>query len=251
MKSCFLKFRLLLLIIPTAGFSQIDTVDILNKRANPQKVSPVKRTYIVYLQDSVDGPKYNLEIWDREFHFLSEEQQYQLRWTRSSAQKGKYSSYLITTTKDLKPKYESIEKHENVDVKETIKNIRFRYQNDSLISSNSTSGGETSVYLNGLTNAFNWEMDLEILSALNWQANKKVVIAFYHPGSKTPPAYYHYTLVGDENLSFAGCSIDCWIIEHRLNENQVTRFWLSKADGNILLVKDEFYGMIRFKRLVI
>jgi len=94
--------------------------------------------------------------------------------------------------------------------------------------------------------AFNWELDLETFALLPLAEGKAFVIPFYHPGGKTPPAYYKYIVMGSEKIAGPdGQQIDCFLLytEYENNQGRST-WWISKAKHEVLKM-EELYGPVK------
>jgi hypothetical protein len=105
--------------------------------------------------------------------------------------------------------------------------------------------------LDTLGNSFNWELDLETLSSLPLEKNKTFAINFYHPGSKTLPKYYNYSVDRTEPLNFNEVSFNCWVVKVVYSAHQSCEFWINQTTHTVLQMKEEFYDRCRFKRLVL
>lgn len=252
MKINMLRTLSFLMFFSFIAKGQVDSLNTASDELNPSTIRAQNHSYLVYLQDSIDGPKYRIEIWDRKLSYKHDSREYILSWSRFNSEKGKYSRYNILTSARLVPKTEHIHKYQSGEAPQGEESFSFHYRGDSLLKRSTSTGDEELVLIwEDLESYFNWEMDLEILAALNWESTKSVALAFYHPGSTTPPAYYTYTRVGKDTLDFRAEIIECWLIEHRLNQHQKTQFWISSNSNLVLQVKDEFFGMIRYKKLVL
>jgi hypothetical protein len=89
--------------------------------------------------------------------------------------------------------------------------------------------------------SFNFELDLEILSTLPFKKDRVFMVNFYHPGSKTPPKYYAFEVVGIDKKRNA------WILETNYDSSNKAKFWIDKDTYDVLLVKDTFGPITRFK----
>lgn len=94
----------------------------------------------------------------------------------------------------------------------------------------------------------NWELDLETFEILPYAKGKKFAIHFHHPGSKTPPKFYLYEVIGSEVLKSAGAEVDCWKLKivYDGGTNNAT-FWISKKNRQVLKMEEHFNSVIRYK----
>lgn len=95
----------------------------------------------------------------------------------------------------------------------------------------------------------NWELDLEVFSTLPYKkVGQTFVINFYHPGGRTPPKYYAYTVSADEIIkSTDSKTIDCWLLKIAYNETDWAIFWISKKTKEVLKMQEHFKGNYRYK----
>jgi hypothetical protein len=95
----------------------------------------------------------------------------------------------------------------------------------------------------------NWELDLETFPLLPLKEGKTFVMNFYHPGGKTGPAWYSYSVIGSETIaSVNGEKIDCYKLYIRYDNNQGgSTWWLSKKNHEVLKMEERFGNITRYK----
>lgn len=82
---------------------------------------------------------------------------------------------------------------------------------------------------------YNFETDMELLSALPWRAGYTARINFYHPGGDAP-AWYDYKVVGSEAVSIGGRQLDSWVVAIDYGKLGSARFWIDKQSYVVLKV---------------
>lgn len=96
---------------------------------------------------------------------------------------------------------------------------------------------------------FNWELDLETFSLLPLKEGRIFVLNFYHPGSKTAPAWYRYTVTGSEKIMTAdGKAVDCFKLYTSYGNNRGDcTWWLAKNTHEVLKAEEHFGAITRYK----
>lgn len=118
----------------------------------------------------------------------------------------------------------------------------FDYSTNAVVGSDSVLNNDKRGFSEILPEfCFNFELDLEILSTLPYEKGKIFMVNFYHPGSKTPPKYYAFEVVGIDQKRNA------WILETNYDASNKATFWIDKDTFSVLLVKDTFGPITRFK----
>jgi hypothetical protein len=85
---------------------------------------------------------------------------------------------------------------------------------------------------------YNFHTDMELLQTLQLKKNYVVSIPFYDVG-QDPPAYYTYSVAGEETLPAGdGTPIECWLVLAQFDPKSApTRFWFAKR--NQVLLREE------------
>jgi len=95
---------------------------------------------------------------------------------------------------------------------------------------------------------FNFEIDFIFLQAIDWHQHDAVVMNFYHPGGKIPPAYYTFKKEKEETITLAsGLEVNTWVIFTDYNGQPPARFWISKESNEILRNETDAMEMAGFK----
>ncbi|WP_338767880.1 hypothetical protein WAF17_06645 [Bernardetia sp. ABR2-2B] len=228
--------------------AQIDTVNTQTDVLEIKQLQESKNSYIVYIQDSIY--KSNFEIWDRTVS--KNENTYQLHWTRHTNDKDNFHKYLITFDEKLCPLSEKVVHQELKNEEQSVEKKHFIYEENKMYSDKDTTIHNTEPFeIDDLKHSFNWELDLEVLSALPLEEDKQFAISFYHPASKTPPKYYKYWVDRSEEISLNNKSMDCWVVKVIYSEYQSSEFWIDKSTHRVLQMKEGFFGKYRFKKLIL
>lgn len=231
---------------------EIDTLNTKNSNSKFRTVSASTNSYIVYLQDSINGLKYNFEIWERTLMPNDNNGANTLIWKRHKNQKGEHYHYSIKFDNSFRPIEERITSKRIVNQEEKIEKSYFMYDGNRMFtSSDSLLHTTKSFFINDLQHSFNWELDLEILASLPLEENKVFALCFYHPGSKSLPNYYLYAVNREEKLCNTGKCYDCWVLNVEYSAVQKSEFWIDKESHTVIQMKESFYGKFRFKRLII
>ncbi len=247
-----MKYNLLILYLLAAfnSTAQIDSVNTKSKLLSIQKIPEGTSSYLVYMQDSLHGAKYNFELWDRTISKQADT--LYLDWTRQKSEKEAFHNYNLKFGKGLTPYSEKVYSKTIKGDQVSIERKHFLLTDNSVHSNKDTTlHNAPAVAIPDLKFALNWELDLETLTALAWEEEKAYAICFYHPGSKTPPKYYTYFVDRSEAIPFNGTALPCWVVKLVHNEQLTTEFWVDKQTNRVLLVKDFFMGRFRFKKLMI
>jgi len=228
-------------------------VDTLNTQSNGLQMSQLpmgESTYLVYIQDSIGGPKYKTEIWERAIK--KENDHFQFSWRRNFPDKTFYDYEITAKSENFDPQSEIVVEHKEPNGDSSPLRKHYLYQNQKLLTHTDTSQHNAAPFqLDDLSYSFNWEMDMETFSMLPFAEGKVFWIKFYHPGSKTPPKYYKYEVDRIETLSFNGVGHDCWVLRIEYSKQLWTEFWIDKKTFKTLKMKEAFFGRYRFKMLVI
>lgn len=231
--------------------AQVDSVNTKSNTLRLDKLKNGNNTYVVYIQDSLNGPKYNFELWERIIDKNATSNKNTLVWNRYQNNKTKFYKYIIGFTNKLEPISEEVYHEEIKDGITVVTKKHFIY-NGNQMHSNPDSNKHTAkpVEVLDLKNSFNWELDLETFSTLPLAKDKKFAINFYHPGSKIPPKYYDFVVDRSEKLTFNNKSLDCWVVKVVYSKKQSSEFWIDKSTYNVLQMREYFYGKYRFKKLI-
>jgi hypothetical protein len=183
---------------------------------------------------------------------MDQEYGYRFFWKRNKSQRGQFSEYTILVDSSFSPTSERIKHHRTEKKTEIVDREYYQYEDDVFSTHSDTNVHNGAFFeMKGVANAFNWEMDLEVLSLLRWEEGKTYAIKFYHPGSKQAPNYYDYSCLRSEKLELNDSVFSCYVVRVQHGSRQETLFWIDKSTHCVLQVRDLFYGRFRYKKRVI
>lgn len=205
-----------------------------------------KQSYLVYIVTK-DKQKKSIWLWERS---TSREQWnskeaivIRQQWTSSDTGFNSREILSVNDPVDFSPRF-----HLTVNPKTGKEAYDFK---PGMISGSDTVNGNTKSGFTITTNepAFNWELDLETFSLLPLKEGKSFSIHFYHPGSKTQPDWYTYSVIGTETLrTFNGKSIDCYkLYTAYANNRGNSTWWLSKDTQEVIKMEEHFGPVTRYK----
>lgn len=227
--------------------AQVDTVNTTTDVLQTDRLHIGNTSYLVYIEDG--ERKSNFEVWDRSIH--KKDDDYLLTWTRHSGKAGTYYDYAIALDSNLQPLSEKILHYQRNETGTSVEKKHFIYKNGAIFSHSDTAEHNLEAFrLSNLNNSFNWEIDLEILSALPLEEGKQFDISLYHPGSATPPQYYRYRAAGSEIIDWNATEVDCLVVNVEYSNRQYAEFWIDKSTYRVIQMKETFFGKHRYKKLL-
>jgi len=251
MKSLF--FLITCCLLTSTLYAQNDSINTANGRLKFEQLPEGTNTYLVYFQDSLEGPKYNMEIWKRTINKTQREGNsvYLFHWDRSLANTS-HLVYEISSASETFTPYEETIRGKRIDGDQVNPVKRHFIYQDNTISTDKDPDRHNSApfTLSELNYSFNWEMDMETFSMLPFAEGKTFYINFYHPGSPTKPNYYAYRVTQSDSIVFNGKSTACWILAIEYPDHGKSEFWIDKTTYRILKMKELYEGRYRFKMLL-
>ncbi len=241
-----------ILLISFPAIAQTIKVNPTNNILKLDRLKEGTNVYLVYFQDSIDGPKYNMELWERSIKKDESRNVYQFSWDRFFS-KGTYINYEIEAgSENFKPISEKILLHNDKENLNNISKRHFIYENGNMTTHANPKfhNGKTFEKENA-GNAFNWEMDMETFGMLPLKEGVDFDIKFYHPGSKTPPKYYKYSVVRSESILLNEQAYDCWVLYVEYPGHGKSEFWIDKKSFITLKMEELYDGKYRFKKLIV
>ncbi len=88
---------------------------------------------------------------------------------------------------------------------------------------------------------YNFETDIELMSALPWRDGYATQLIFYHPGGG-PPKPYDVRVTGAEPVAFGGRQVECWVVTLDYGRGATGRFWVAKDSQAVLKVEQRTPG---------
>jgi hypothetical protein len=202
--------------------------------------------YLVYIKNK-EGAKRNIWLWERttarEKFNGKDAIVIRQQWTTSDTGFNSRSILSAVNENDFTPIY-----HTSTNPK-TGKEA-FNYHSNEIVTADSVADVGQKNFKMPLTEpSFNWELDLETFPLLPLKEGKTFVINFYHPGGKTTPAWYTYSVTGSEKImTHSGEIVDCFKLytEYANNRGNST-WWLNKKTHEILKMEEQFGPITRYK----
>jgi hypothetical protein len=227
------------------GFTQkIDTIHAGNGQLSLRYLPLGTQRYLVYIKR--EGQTRNIWLWERkttrEKWHDTDAIVIRQTWTTSDTGVNKREVFSVVDPLDFTPVYH---------VSRTNRRSDSMYTNTAEFMSADPVAAQSrsKKRLSAVATTLNWELDLETFPLLPLQEGHTYVINFVQPGSKTPPAWYNYTVTGSEKIpTIEGQLVDCLklYIEYGNNRGNST-WWLSKKTHEILKMEEHFGPITRFK----
>lgn len=202
--------------------------------------------YLVYIKIK-DGAKKSVWLWERATtreNFNGKEAiVVRQQWTTSDTGFNSRQLLSVVNAADLTPVY-----HTSVNPKTGKEAFNF-HANEIITADSVADAGRKDFRMAISQPSFNWELDLETFPLLALKEGKTFVINFYHPGSKTVPAWYSYTVTGTEKLATAnGETVDCYKLYTAYENNRGnSTWWLSKKTHEVIKMEEHFGPVTRYK----
>lgn len=254
MKKLNLIFIILgILFCQTKLFAQTDTVKCNNHVLVAKQLKRGLTKYLVYSEDSVSQIKSGISIWERNISLkkLNNREIIVINqiWQGldSINSRREITSQIDATT--FIPLYHYTLSTASNGRKRTE---AFVFQKDSIKAPDSSNINNKSFGIAIDQPVFNWELDIETFAQLPLKTGKTFVIPFYHPGSKTLPAYYTYYVEGEESIpGLQHTNIICWRLVYRDdNTGNYSIWWLNKRTHTVVKMKEYYNGRFRYKLLM-
>lgn len=204
------------------------------------------KQYLVYIKTK-EGLKKGIWLWERTTsrELFHEQPSITIRqqWTTSDTGFNSRQITSVVNANDFTPVY-----HTTTNPK-TGKEA-YNFHTTEIVTADSIADAGRKDFKMVITEpAFNWELDLETFPLLPLKEGKTFAVNFYHPGSKTGPAWYNYTVTGSEKLKTTnGETVDCYKLytEYANNRGNST-WWLSKKTHEVLKMEEHFGAITRYK----
>ncbi|NVJ69874.1 MAG: hypothetical protein HWE08_05940 [Alphaproteobacteria bacterium] len=198
--------------------------------------------YLVYMRDTSSGKIMQMELWNRTTKLIEQEGETLVEITQDwhVADGSGREIRSLNRVEDFSPVAQTATHQPDG----TVTAFTFdgaMAKGDKSVEGNSAADFEIAMEQETL----NWELDIETFALLPLEANKTFKLNFYHPGSKTPPTVYNYTVAGEETLTdMSGNALPCWLLEINYGGQGGATFWLRKDTGEMLRM-EETYGKIK------
>ena len=225
--------------------NETDTIRLSEKRFLTKDLQAGTNQYLVYAHAKEVGKVFYLGVWSRKISLE--------KWRGQEViviSQDWYSQDTATTRtifsvaegETFKPIY-----HYAKSPKQGIE--AFNFETNKIVGADSLANNLRKGWSIDLKEpTLNWELDMEILAILPYKEGKHFAVNFYHPGSKMPPQYYVYKVLGSEKLVAIGNhSIDCWQVRIDYNATMYATFWISKKTKEVIKMKEFFGSGYRYK----
>lgn len=242
-----MKLFSLLLIICSCGIAKAQDVDTIRAgKFNLKYLPEGKQQYLVYIKTK-EGAKKSIWLWERstsrELFRGNDAIVIRQQWTTSDTGFNSRDIFSVVNAKDFTPVY-----HTAVNPK-TGKEAYDFHATEISTSDTVADAGRKGFRMPVTEPSFNWELDLETFPLLPLKEGKTFVISFYHPGSKTAPAWYSYKVTGSETIAtVSGQQVECFKLytEYANNRGNST-WWLSRKTHEVLKMEEHFGPVTRYK----
>jgi hypothetical protein len=219
-----------------AASSSVDTIRVGQNLSQWSRLRPGTRRYLRYMTRG--GRRVAMDIWSRTLSFEPDPagggQRLHIAQTWNGAtlpmERSVDSWFEMGTFRPLTHRTRAQRGDQNVVAAFVFTPAAVR--GDSTVADNSQAA------LNVATPepTFNFETDMEMLSALPWREGYTARINFYHPGGGVPE-WYDYRVTGSEAASLGGHPIDCWVVAISYGAQGDARFWIDKETQAVVKVE--------------
>lgn len=206
-----------------------------------------EKTYLVYMVNDETQAIRMSQIWKRS----TEVKEYQNKpsiyikqhWTSSDG-KSDREIYSYNDIDTFAPQY-----HWSKNAKGES---AYTFTPDKVVGDNSLPGNSKADFeMTSQAPFLNWELDIETFQLLDYAEGRTFSLNFYHPGSKTPPGYYQYKVIGSDSLVTAGKhSIDCWQLYIDYGKGSYATFWIDKDTKQMIKMEEKWGKFTRYKYLL-
>ncbi len=205
------------------------------------------KRYLEYIEDETGHIK-STSIWQRTTHTIEKEGEMFIAidqvW-RSTNENSNRQLESLNRIADFSPVYQKAVNSQNV-----VEAFNFDEQHitgDKSVADNV----KAEFSIASQADTLNWELDIETFSLLNYSADKVFKLNFYHPGSKSAPKYYLYTVVGSEVLTTSNFGdVDCWLLKIDYALGSHATFWIDKNTRQMMKMQEVWGKNNRYKILL-
>jgi hypothetical protein len=231
---------LLFSLVAITSQAETDTIRIADNRLLKEALKPCSRQYLVYRQHPKTGTKKQISVWERNVAVQQNKLVITQKWF--GADTITRQLYSVCDLKSFRPVYHYARNLRN-------ETEAYNFAGNVVSGADSVKNNLKKDFKNEWkAPVFNWELDMETLSALPFKKDKKFVIPFYHPGSTSGPAYYVYEVIGEEKMRLGNEKPqDCWKLKISYSEKNYAVFWIAKKEKEVLKMEELFNGWYRYK----
>ncbi|MBS0030791.1 DUF3108 domain-containing protein [Chitinophaga sp. 22321] len=244
-KQVFLPVTGLLILLATATYAQVDTIDQRHQRLNTAFLKPGVRQYLVYFQLPTRSNMLSLSLWVREIEKTNRNNVPVFKTTQHwySEDTARYAMFTsFNTVSDFSPLF-----HEEIRGKDRK---AYNWSAQGVAGDSGPDNKAADFKFDFDRPNYNWHLDIETFEMLPLAKGKIFEINFYDAGLDTPK-YVRYQVTGSDVLqTLNNQAVDCWKLftEGESPRGHYTQiFWISKAGHELLKEEDSFGGMFRYK----
>lgn len=235
-----------LLLLPIVHYGQtVDTVRLSDNDLLTANLRPGVYEYLVYFKNPKKNKIVGHSLWRREVNFKTQAGKEMIEivqhWNNSDTLFNRYV-YSLNERGNFKPVYHYARSTRGAEA--------FNFTDTAITGADSVSGNaQKDLRVAQVVPTLNWELDLEVFGTLPFKKEgQQFAINFYHPGGKTGPQYYLYTVVGTEQLRMPeGRQVDCWKLKINYTDDSWAVFWIGRKSKEVLKMEEYFRGMYRYK----
>jgi len=241
MKRCYTLFFLLISMMVHGQKEQpVTGADLLLKN-----LPEGSRNYLVYMEKP-DGSVIDISIWERKVTFSQQSGndviEIRQTWKNQNASKVKHV-YSVLQKDSFLPLYHKVSDTKNIEA--------YSFTGKRIVGTDTVPNNTRADFEIKLEKpVFNFELDMEILRMLPYEDHVTFLIPFYHPGSKTPPRDYKYTVMGREHLNTGLGKILCWKLKIEYSERNIATFWIADTSRDLIMMEEVYGPVKRYKKLM-
>ncbi len=202
--------------------------------------------YLVYMRDTSTGKILGMDLWNRTTNIIEKDGEtlVEIKQDWHSAQdRSNRLIYSLNRVTDFSPVF-----HKTIHGADQAVSAFTFEPNLTKGDTNITGNTQASFSIESKPETLNWELDMETFGLLPLETGKSFHMNFYHPGSKTPPQEYIYSVTGEETLKgMNGNPLPAWILEIDYGGRGAAKFWIDKETRQTLKMEETFGKIRRYK----
>ncbi|HPF09839.1 MAG TPA: hypothetical protein PKW08_10695 [Flavobacteriaceae bacterium] len=221
-----------------------DTLKIRENDLETKRIKEGTKQYLVYIEKP-DKSILDLSIWERTISFSKFDDKeviiIEQNWKNQDTTRQRYV-LSINGREYFQPIY-----HYSKNGRGIIE--AFNFYRDKIVGADTVMrNSKKDFFLQLEEPTLNWELDVETFQLLPLENVRNFQLNFYHPGSKSAPAYYNYRVVGEEELKGTdGKRIPCWLLKIVYEEGSYATYWIAKNTREMVKMVEHSNGITRYK----
>jgi hypothetical protein len=243
MRTLLLSFLYLFLSIDFTA-AQVDTIYSISSKSIAESLRETTDQYLVFIQFNNKPKQTMTSLWSRSIHFKKHNNQdvieVEQKWYASDSSSYRYV-YSLVDKRTFSPIYHKVWSQRGTEA--------FDFYPDKIVGSDTVANNSKKGFMISIKKpTLNWELDLETFGLLPLASNRSFMINFYHPGGKTAPAFYKYTVIGDDILTLGkDTKVPCWKLKIDYSEKSWAIFYINKKTKEIIKMEESFGMGVRYK----